>query len=408
MKKIGFVLLLVLCFISSLICLTGCTSGHVDLFITHKPSKLAYQVNEEFSSKGLKVEFLNTDGTTTAQSIKKEDITGADTSSPGEKTVTITKDKYTTTFKIYVANIVISPEDNVVNKLESASSGDIVYFLEGEYLNSENNSLVNLIVDKSLSIVGAGAEKTVIHGNFIVGANKNGNSFTAINEFKDVKFINIGFKQDYKVENGDIKYSNGIEQDNYGAICGFNTKNLYVSGCKFSKYSYGVLMNNAENLSITLCTFNNMLLNGVKVLNNTKNVTIFKNVFTDIATDVLYSENNKQGYLSAVELTFSDVGNAGVILSNNTFTRIGLKQGGWIYFNDEAKQLKQTDINLNNMSYIYNTSIILLKSTGITNLDVTGIILSANNYGVTLQNIKIGTDEQNDINESGVIVNENF
>ena len=129
----------------------------------------------------------------------------------------------------------------------------------------------------------------------------------------------MGFKQEYKVEGNDIKYTSKLEKDVNGAINGFNTENLYVTNCSFTNYSYGVLMDNAVNLSVTRNSFKNLLISGVKVKENSERVSIFKNSFVDIGKNVLLNENESQGYLSCINLGFNKKGNAGIIISQNSF-----------------------------------------------------------------------------------------
>lgn len=405
MRKRLFLIVIIMLIFCPII-FTGCSSGKVSIYIKTKPTKIAYEINEPFSKDGLKVESLNTDGTTTKVKIKDEDIVGADTSSGGEKTVTCKSGNNSTVFNIYVADVVVNSGDNVRQKILDAKSGDVVYFKNGTYDNSEGQ-ITDIVIDKSLFIVGESKDKTIFKGNFIVGVTKSQQGYEKIENFKDVKIVNMGFKQDIDVKNGEITYKNGIKVDNYGAICGFDTENLYVTGCSFENYSYGVLMNNAINLSVTRNTFKNLLISGVKVKNHSERVSIFKNAFMDIGTNVLFNENESQSYLSCINLSFSKKGNAGIIISQNSFNRVALKTDGWIYFDENSKDIEGND-NLTKLSYVNNSAIVVLKSSSENNLQVSEIVLTANNYGGTLQNIKLGTTDTDKINQSGMIINETF
>ena len=226
MRKRLFLIVIIMLIFCPII-FTGCSSGKVSIYIKTKPTKIAYEINEPFSKDGLKVESLNTDGTTTKVKIKDEDIVGADTSSGGEKTVTCKSGNNSTVFNIYVADVVVNSGDNVRQKILDAKSGDVVYFKNGTYDNSEGQ-ITDIVIDKSLFIVGESKDKTIFKGNFIVGVTKSQQGYEKIENFKDVKIVNMGFKQDIDVKNGEITYKNGIKVDNYGAICGFDTENLYV------------------------------------------------------------------------------------------------------------------------------------------------------------------------------------
>lgn len=385
---------------------TGCSSGKVSIFITAKPSKIAYEIGEKFQKDGLMIESLNTDGTTTKVCIKDEDIDGADTSESGEKVVTVKSGEASTVFNIYVADVVITPNDNVKEKISQAKDGDVILFKNGEYKNNEGQ-ISDIIIDKSVFIVGENKDKTIFKGNFIIGAKIVNGIYTKIDGFKDVKIINLGFKQEYNLQGNKINYESKIEKDINGAINGFSTENLYVTGCSFKNYSYGVLMDNALNLSITRNSFNNLLISGVKINENAERVSIFKNSFVDIGKNVLLNDNGSQGYISCINLGFNKKGNAGIIISQNIFNRTAQKDGDWIYYDNESQLIKNND-NLTKLSYVNNSAIIILHSNNEDNLQVSGIIMSANNYGVTLQNIRLGLKDDDSVNQSGIIINENF
>ena len=406
MKKKIITILMILILIAPIFILTGCSSGKVSIFITNRPNKIAYEVGEEFVRDGLSVESLNTDGTTTRVCIKDEDIIGADTSTSGEKVVTVKSGDASTVFNIYVADIIISPQDNVREKLLTANDGDVVYFKNGEYKN-DDGKLNDIIVDKSIFIVGESKDKTVFKGNFLVGAKLVNSNYEKIDNFSDVKIVNMCFKQEYKLEGNKINYSSKIEKDVNGAINGFSTENLYVTNCNFANYSYGVLMDNANNLSVTRNSFKNLLISGIKVKENCEKVSIFKNSFVDIGKNVLINENESQGFLSCINLGFNKKGNAGIIISQNTFNRTAQKDGNWIYYDNQSQLIKDKD-DLTKLGYVNNSAIIILHSNSENNLQVSGIIMSANNYGVTLQNVRLGLRDNDSVNQSGIIINENF
>ena len=406
MKKKVLVFFTIFVMILPIFLFTGCSSGKVSIYIKTKPNKVAYEIGEEFRKDGLEVESLNTDGTTTKVCIKDEDIVGADTSTSGEKIVTINSGDYSTVFNIYVADVVVNSGDNVKEKILNAQNGDVVYFKQGEYSN-QDGQITDIIIDKNLFIVGEGKDKTIFKGNFIVGATKQNDEFVKIDNFQDVKIVGMGFKQEIKVEGNNISYASGIEKDVHGAIHAFDTKNLYVTGCKFENYAYGVLMENAENLSVTRNDFKNILISGIKVTKNSEKVSIFKNSFVDIGKNVLLNENESQSYLSCISLGFNKKGNAGIIISQNSLNRTAQKTGEWIYYDETSKNIKDNE-NLTKLSYVNNSAIIILHSTSENNLMVSGIVLTANNYGVALQNIRLGLTNKDVINQSGMIINENF
>ena len=141
---------------------------------------------------------------------------------------------------------------------------------------------------------------------------------------------------------------------------------------------------------------------------NIQNASICRNIFMDIGTNSIAMENGRQTVVGAMALAFNQKGNAGVIVANNSFVRIGLKTGEKIFTTSGADELElDTQNKIFNGSYINNSAIICLTSASTNNLQVSGIILSSNNYGQTLENIKFGLTKDNLISQSGVYINEN-
>lgn len=407
MKKLKIFAILLIISISAGI-FSGCTSGGVSLFFTNFPSKLAYQVGEKLELKGMKVERLNTDGTNTQIMVDEKDIEVEDMSTPGEKKVKIKKENISTTFSIYVANIVVENKQDIKQSIANANDGDIIYIKQGEYKPTDNydEDLFNILIDKKLTIIGDGSGKTIIHGNFIVGATMVGEDFIGLAGFEGVKFINLGLKLDSKAENRYFEFEGPYgNYDVFGAIKTFNSSKILINNCSFDGYCYGFLGDAIDNLTIVNNKFRNIKINAVRINQNLKNSSIVKNAFMDIGESSLVMENGKQGNVGALYLAFSQKENVGVIVSNNTFVRIGLKNGKMMYCNAGADELEtQKDIVLSKASYVNNSAIIFLVSAAENNLEVGGIILSTNNFGTTLENISFGTNPDNLINQTGVYI----
>lgn len=406
-KKIA--ILLLFCLIIPFF--TGCTSGSSSLYLTAYPNKIIYEIGEEVSFKGLKVESLNTDGTTCNVGVDLSKIDAVDTSTAGEKIVKVTKGDLSLTFSIYVANAVVENKDEFKQVLQNSSDGDIIYIKKGEYKpeNENDESLYNMLIDKKLTLVGDGSKNTIIHGNFLVGAQNINDDFIPLEDFSQVKFLNLGFKLNSEVENGYLKFEGPYGSfDVFGAIKTFNSKQITISGCSFSGYSYGLNAGRIEDLTLTNNTFKNIKINGVKITENIKNSSFVKNVFMDIANGSIAMENGKQAGVGALFLSFQDKGNAGVIVANNSFVRIALNKNQNVYVSSGADELEADQSNkLISGSYMNNSAIIFLVSASTNNLQVGGIILSMNNYGQTLENVKFGTNSENLIEQSGVYINEN-
>lgn len=389
---------------------SGCSSGAVNYYITNFP-KLVYEVGEEIDFSGLRVESINTDGTNTMVNLKDAQISKVDTSTSGVKKVKISKGKLSTVYNIYVADIVITDSDNFKEKIASAQDGNIVYVKKGSYVpkNDSDTSYQNVIINKSLIIIGDGKDKTKFGGNFIVGAAENNGQFEAI-DLSNIKIMNIGFEIKYQQQNGFLKYSGPYgNTDKNGALRIFNTNNILVYNCSFVGYAYGILGDSVEGLTVKNNTFRHIMLNGIKTTRHTQNTTIYKNVFMDIANNIIASENDTQIATGCLELSFAKEGNVGVSVANNTFTRTGLLRGDAVYYDEQSKTYaEQTKEQIFKMSYINNSSIITLRSSTIDDLLVDGILLTTNNYGETLVNIRLNTTTEDTIDQNGVIITESY
>ena len=368
---------------------SGCSSGAVNYYITSFP-KLVYEVGEEIDFSGLKVESINTDGTNTMINLKDAQISQVDTSTSGIKKVKISKGKLSTVYNVYVADVVITDSDNLKEKLSKAQDGNIVYLKQGSYVpkNDSDTSYKDVVIDKSLIIIGDGKDKTKFGGNFIIGATEKEGFFEPI-ELSNLKIMNIGFEIKYQKQNGVISYSGPYgNTDKNGALRIFNTSDILVYGCSFSGYAYGILGDSVEGLTVKNNTFRHIMLNGIKTTKHTQNTTIYKNVFMDIASGIIASENNTQISTGCLELSFTKEGNVGVSIANNTFTRTGLLNGKPVYYDEQSKTYaEQTKEQIFKMSYVNNSAIVTLRSSAEDDLLIDGILLTTNNYGQALVNI---------------------
>ena len=397
----------IICFVGGLI-FCGCSRGVIGYRLKSLPNKIAYQVGEMPNFDGLRIETINSDGTYSKCYFAENQITNVDTSTPGIKKVTIEKDNMSLSFNIYVANVVVNDSDNLKQILLSANNGDILYLRSGQYTpqTDEDEKFKDIVINKSVTIIGDGSDKTIFSGNFIVGANYDGAVFSKITNFKDINFYGIGFKLDYKIQNGFINYTGPYgKTDKNGAIRCFDTKNLNISNCSFSGYGYGVFGDSVEGMSITNCTFKDIKKTAIITINDISNSTIFKNIFIDIAKNIISFEGEKQSDIGAIKLNFATEGQKGVIICKNVFNRIALHDGDLVYYDENSKTQAETiKSGLYSMSYINNSSVIYLLSSTQNDLQVTGIVLSLNNYGQTLQNLNMGAKGKNTINQNGVII----
>lgn len=387
----------------------GCARTGVSHRITSYPNKLVYQVGDKPDFSGLRIETINNDGTHTWLRFSNENIDEVDTSTPGTKKVVVTKDNATISFNIYVANVVVNDSDNIREIFANLKDGDIVYLREGNYIpqNSADTRYKDIVVTKSVTIVGDGAGKTKFGGNFVIGAEYDGGVFTKVST-SNVKILDMGFEIESEVKKGVVKYTGPYgSTDKNGALRVFDVDNLLVSSCSFSGYGFGILANSLSGCVIQNCHFKNIINTGIKVTDDISNSTIAGNIFMDIANNVAVFENGFQSWIGAISLGFSSKGQKGVIIAKNAFNRIGAHTGDVIYFDEQSKSAAETSTNsVFKNYYVNNTSAIILTSSTTDDLEVSGIIVSNNNYSGSFESLYLGTRSVNSINQNGVIIAE--
>ncbi len=374
-------------------CLSGCFSGLVGVYVEESPQKIIYKAGESIDFSGIKLKGINADGTLKRVKVTKKNIEEEpDFSTKGEKTIVLNIDSNRTSFTVYVPHFVVTPFDDLKQIVLKAQSGDIIYLTKGDYKNTNDNleKYKDIIIEKSLIFIGD-KNQTVFGGNFKLKLNSE-----EINKNKGVQFYNIKFEIDNTLNN----IVSAIEEE--------NSNSLYVKNCEFEGYSYAINLKNAQYLSVIKNKFRNIKITAIKTEKSTQNTTVYKNSFMDICENTLYlDENGKQNYMAAIDFAFNSEQNSGVIISNNSFTRIGLKTGDFEPVGAYKSQENLNEKELKKLSYVNNTAIIILRSSSNSNLKTRGIILSNNSYGTTLNNIIFGTSENDFLNESAVIINNN-
>ncbi len=406
MKRKIFLLFFSLILVINCLCLTGCMSGVVGIYVEEPPKMSVYNKNDKINLDGIKVKGINADGTLKKIKVKPEHIENeVDMSTSGEKTVVINVDGNRTSFTVYIPHFILTPQDDFKQIISGAKDGDIIFLKAGNYLIKDDN-YKDIIVNKSLIFIGE-KDKTNFEGNFIVGVDNAENKNKI--ELEKVEFYNINFKLRYGITNGAFTYINPYGNNIVYAIDANDTKGLYVKNCSFENYSYAISMDNAKNLSVIKNKFKNIKICAVNTTTSTLNTSVYENVFMDIGENTLFiDKEGKQNYISAINFSFNSEQNSGVIIANNTFVRIGLKNGEFEAVDENSqKYLNNKNLNLQKLSYVNNSAIIILSSSNGPNLKTRGIILSFNSYGTTLNNIIFGTGEEDFLNESAVIINNN-
>ena len=174
--------------ISAIICLVfcfslcGCARGVLGYHIKNMPNRIVYQIGENVNFDGLAIETINIDGTHNTLRFLKDDIQPVDTSTAGKKKVVVEKNNISVSFDVFVANVVVNDSDNLKEIFSTLNNGDIVYMRAGNYLpkTADDTTYKDIVINKSITIVGDGQNKTVFGGNFVVGANFDGNFLSQI------------------------------------------------------------------------------------------------------------------------------------------------------------------------------------------------------------------------------------
>lgn len=395
MKKIfaPFLCLLIIfsCFITS-----GCSEEFIDIGVFCSPSKIIYEVGEDFKSDGLVIKAIKTDSAVVKINNSAITFSGFNSTSAGKKTIIAEYGDFSTSFDVFVANKVLTTESNIQNDINSSNNNDILKLSKGVY---PVENCKNIAINKSLTIIGESKDETVFHGNFLVGESV---------DTEKVMFQNITFKLNNKIENSTINCEGDyVANKNLCAINTFSSKAITINNCNFKNYSFGVLSTDADGLIVSNSIFDSLYLGGIKTLNSTKNAIISKNCFINISTNMLVgTENDTQEYLATMAFAFNKTEVAGVIVYDNAITKVALKTGDWIKFNTNANALLNSTQMLSAYSYVNNTAAVLLYSTNGEDLPVYGVAVAKNSFGNSLNNILYGLGTKQNINASAVLFND--
>ena len=386
--------------------LSGCTSKPMDYYIVSYPNKVVYQIGETVSFDGLKIKTINSDGTHRVVNLQKSDLPQVDTSTSGKKQVVVSHNGISTSFDIFVATTVATDTDDLKTIFANANDGDVVYLKAGNYMpkTDDDTSYQNIEITKPIFVVGDGADSTNIYGNFLIGATIVDNQFQKT-KTQNVTIQDLRFCLDYQVTDGLMDYSGPYgSTDKNGALRIFDSKNVTIKNCTFQNYFFGVFAGTANGLAISHCTFKNIFRSAIFAQTDTQNTIIANNVIVDTAKNFVSFDGDTQSILGAIVLNFATSGVKGVSVCKNTINRTGLHRGDAIYGDQNSKERAQNKKGVFVLSYVNNTADIVLKSSAQNNLQVNGIVLSANNYGQALANIKMSTTQTDAINANGVFV----
>ena len=392
MKKIG----LIMCFIilgASCLLFGGCTHEMVSLYIYKMPNKLVYEIGEDLDITGLELKNIKTDSALLDIYNNKANFSDFDSLTSGKKEVKISYGQFTTSFVVYVANIVVKDNQELKNAITNANDNDIILIKKGEYNVPEGLEISN----SNLVIGGEGKDKTKIDSFFIVGGEFSG-EIVYNEDLENLSFLSIGLTTKNSVQNNIIKFENEKLNENIGAINAKNLKNANIISCSFEGFSKGVLCETLDDVYISSNNFKNLLIGGIETTKSTKNTTISKNIINTIGSSVVILNNkNHQENIFGVKLALNSENNIGVSIYKNSISKIGGRSGNLRFFNQKV------DGNFNSLNYMYNSSAIILFSTLKNNLQTKGITIFFNSIGSSLNNILYSTGANDRVNSSSVM-----
>ena len=387
------VLTIFVCFIFASL-LSGCVCMPTGLYIESYPAKLVYQIGEVPNFSGLSIKTINTDGTHRRVYLSQNELPKVDTSESGKKEVVVSKDGFSVSFDIYIADVVVNDSDNLKEIFSTLEDGNIVYLRAGNYdpQNERDERYNDVEITKSITLIGDGVGKTNFYGNFLVGAQITQNGVQKI-ELENVMIRDMSFQLDYDQKDGLVVYEGPYgNSDQNGAIRFFDTKNLTIQNCSFQNYSYGIFGETADGLTVFENKFCGMLKSAVCITIETKNTLVAKNIILDTAQNVVSFIETEQEHLGAIILSFASDGGKGVAVCKNTINRTGFHRADVLYYDQNSKEVaKTTNQKIFELTYINNTAGVILKSSNGDNLKITNVVLSTNNLGQALANIKFGT-----------------
>ena len=138
------------------------------------------------------------------------------------------------------------PYQHIQDGINSSSNGDTVFVFDGTYYE-------NVVVNRSIYLIGENKENTIINGSY-------GNVIQVCNSF-----VNIN---NFTVTSGGV--GNGIRTINKNP----RIENIHISDCIVKTNTLGIYFFNLTNSFITNCEINDISGQGIKIGDNTDNITI--------------------------------------------------------------------------------------------------------------------------------------
>jgi len=167
----------------------------------------------------------------------------------------------------------------IQDAIDDASDGDTIFVKSGIYYE-------NIVINKSITLMGEGKEKTVIR--YSKEYNTSSKNIIFVNRdrctIKEIKIIGAGSYSDItgiEINSSNNIISENVLTDNYiGIKANDNTKNNYIYHNKMYENQYGVSLyqstdNNVSGNNITSCVFY-----GIYIYNTESNI-VFDNDLSD-------------------------------------------------------------------------------------------------------------------------------
>lgn len=392
MKKLGLSLCLILiCF--SCLFFFGCTHEMVSLYIYKMPNKLVYAIGEELDLTGLELKNIKTDSALLKIHNDKANFSGFDSLASGKKEVKVSYGEFTTSFYVFVANKVVSNNEELVDALETANDNDIILIKEGQYKLSKPIEILN----SNLIIGGEGKDKTMLDCFVLIDGQLSGNEIIYSQDVQKVSFISLGFSTKNSVSNNIIKFENEYLNKNLACINAKNLEKCDIISCSFSGYSVGVKAESMTDVFVNGNKFSNLLVGAIETTKQTKNVTISKNIINQIGSNVVsLNERKEQENIFGIKLALNSEENLGLSIYKNSISKIALSSGNLRFFNEKIEG------NFNGLNYLNKSSAIIIYSTLKNNLQTRGVSIFYNSIGSCLNNILYNTQDLDRVNSASV------
>ncbi|PVX27594.1 MAG: hypothetical protein CW716_01470 [Candidatus Bathyarchaeum sp.] len=249
------------------------------------------------------------------------------------------------------ADTIVVPDDysSIQKAIDKASEGDTIYVLEGTYHE-------NLVVNKSISLVGENVDTTIIDG-------KPSEGYRIPIKIQCDNVSVSGFKLLYGyagISVGEVKYcsisGNRIAGNQQGIhLIGASYSNVTENYCEQIGLS-GAIRLSYSNYNLISGNYIKACTEGIQIMQSSTNNTVTENTIRnceDVAIRLQYSDNNTvaRNYVS-----YSGLGTSIYVANNNTITKNSyidnteqLPSGEWEWY---AKTFGYTgSVNIINQNY---------------------------------------------------------